>query len=1234
MLTNRFLTFMFISVQVTYSKIFDRCELAQTLLQKHYLTHEQVNLWVCIAQYQSGFNSGAVNYDSEGIGYHGLYQISDQYWCSSSYDGSGKECNMQCSHLQDDDLTDDFACISKIFVEHERLSGSGYNAWTAFKNYCSDNSVSVISDCFDSSLSNALLVPNKAYRQTASVKKQRTDISQNKVYHRCELARELHYMHEIPMEQIATWVCIAKHESGFNTSAEGRLNQDGSGDHGLFQISDIYWCSPPGLGWACGVSCAELKDSDITDDVRCIKTIYEEHQRLSGDGFNAWAVYRPYCQYRSEEYIDGCFGEDDQNSIIPFQAKPKHKPTGKIYDRCELANELRKKHKISMDHLATWVCIAYHESQYNTAAVGRLNADGSADHGIFQISDIYWCSPPGTGKGCGMTCAQLQDNDITDDVKCMRLIHEEHQRLFGDGFSAWAVYNPHCRGRSNQFIAGCFDEEFNNDVNIPPKRPAVTAPPITSRPIKPAVKRVGTGKIYHRCELARELYFTHLIPMEQVSTWVCIAKHESSFNTSAIGHLNSDGSGDHGLFQISDIYWCSPPGKGWVCGLSCAQLEDSDITDDVECMRKIHEEHQRLSGDGFNAWAVYKPYCSGRSEQYIIGCFDDNTIDKDKNSIFNSEYRPGVVAPTQTILKKADTFTTPNAKKSNGKVYSRCELAIELRDKHNIPIDQIATWVCIAHRESRYNTSAIGRLNADGSGDHGIFQISDIYWCSPPGKGWVCGLSCSDLEDDDITDDIQCMQIIYEEHQRLSGNGFNAWAVYQPYCKGRTDAYTDGCFSDETSTAPKITTTQAPQTTQAPKTSQTPRTAQTSRTTQAPRTTQTPSRTTQTPRTTYIPKTSQQAQRTTDGSRATQAPRTTQSPRITQVPRTIPRTTPTQRTTQTLRTTSTARTTSTSRTTTTPRITITTLSTTIPTTRQPSTTYNYRTVSKTSIQSAKHLTTTTKPSLSATSTIKSTSTTESPFAIYLNNFQTKKPSTFYKFSTASAATTNRSTKTTQRSYQFSQSTNQPTQRTTSKSLQFVRSSKSTTQASNIFLQIKQPTDTTLSNSDINNKFLSIVKLNKDKLFNNNLTTKNSLNYITSSSNYHPTIAQPSGEVQQINLFNSSLTSTYVTKQTTMKSSVLMTQRPFQSILDRTIAPIQSTILQTTTLTPRTKPNHDQHYSITKVPTGKTSTSFKFTLSPKSTVLPTRSASSLSLKQELSKQKPKSQFDKVFDLFVH
>lgn len=119
-----------------------------------------------------------------------------------------------------------------------------------------------------------------------------------RIYERCELARDLLKL-GVRKEHIATWVCIAYHESRLDTAARN----PSSGDHGLLQISQIYWC---GAGKACGLPCSALRDDDISDDVECAQTIYEEHTRLQGNGFLAWVVYPNYCKQNPKKYLADC----------------------------------------------------------------------------------------------------------------------------------------------------------------------------------------------------------------------------------------------------------------------------------------------------------------------------------------------------------------------------------------------------------------------------------------------------------------------------------------------------------------------------------------------------------------------------------------------------------------------------------------------------------------------------------------------------------------------------------------------------------------------------------------------------------------------------------------------------------------------------------------------------------------------------------------------------------------
>jgi len=70
---------------------------------------------------------------------------------------------------------------------------------------------------------------------------------------------------------------------------------------------------------------------------------------------------------------------------------------------------------------------------------------------------------------------------------------------------------------------------------------------------------------------------------------------------------------------------------------------------------------------------------------------------------------------------------------AEGKVYSQCEVAAALRNK-GVPEDQVGTWVCIAHAESNFDTTAIN----ENTWDYGIFQISSLYWCESGDSPGMC----------------------------------------------------------------------------------------------------------------------------------------------------------------------------------------------------------------------------------------------------------------------------------------------------------------------------------------------------------------------------------------------------------------------------------------------------------------------------------------------------------------
>ncbi|XP_057613868.1 lysozyme C-2-like [Chionomys nivalis] len=130
---------------------------------------------------------------------------------------------------------------------------------------------------------------------------------QAKVYERCEFARILksNGMDGYRGVSLADWVCLAQHESNFNTRATNYNSRGQSTDYGIFQINSRYWCNDgktPKAVNACGISCSALLQDDITQAIKCAKRVVRDPQ-----GVKAWVAWRKRCQNRNlTPYIRNC----------------------------------------------------------------------------------------------------------------------------------------------------------------------------------------------------------------------------------------------------------------------------------------------------------------------------------------------------------------------------------------------------------------------------------------------------------------------------------------------------------------------------------------------------------------------------------------------------------------------------------------------------------------------------------------------------------------------------------------------------------------------------------------------------------------------------------------------------------------------------------------------------------------------------------------------------------------
>ncbi|CAL8127381.1 unnamed protein product [Orchesella dallaii] len=115
------------------------------------------------------------------------------------------------------------------------------------------------------------------------------------------------------------------------------------------------------------------------------------------------------------------------------------------------------------------------------------------------------------------------------------------------------------------------------------------------------------GKKFEKCDLVDPLKAAN-VQHDLLDQWICMAEVLSQLNSSKLSTnkmFQDDPCRQYslGIFQISNE-WCSTDGDSMFggcrrngCQIDCRKLLDDDITDDAECLRKIHET------DGFKSWS-------------------------------------------------------------------------------------------------------------------------------------------------------------------------------------------------------------------------------------------------------------------------------------------------------------------------------------------------------------------------------------------------------------------------------------------------------------------------------------------------------------------------------------------------------------------------------------------------------------------------------------------------------
>lgn len=105
----------------------------------------ELPLWLCIAQFESRFNTHVVGQrNDDGSRDYGLFQISDRYWCAppnqTEYHAFN-ECNVNCTRLLGEDITMAVQCARRIQRQQ------GWTAWSVFPEFC-NGTLEAIDECF------------------------------------------------------------------------------------------------------------------------------------------------------------------------------------------------------------------------------------------------------------------------------------------------------------------------------------------------------------------------------------------------------------------------------------------------------------------------------------------------------------------------------------------------------------------------------------------------------------------------------------------------------------------------------------------------------------------------------------------------------------------------------------------------------------------------------------------------------------------------------------------------------------------------------------------------------------------------------------------------------------------------------------------------------------------------------------------------------------------------------
>ncbi|XP_042303572.1 lysozyme C-like [Sceloporus undulatus] len=135
-----------LTVPSAETKKFSQCELAQVLKKSGIdgFVSTKVADWVCLAKYESSYDTKAINDNGNSRDY-GIFQINSKHWHDDGRTPDAKNaCHIDCRKLLNDNIEDDLKCAKQIAEE-----AKGLTPWIGWKNHCQGKKVDkYVKGCF------------------------------------------------------------------------------------------------------------------------------------------------------------------------------------------------------------------------------------------------------------------------------------------------------------------------------------------------------------------------------------------------------------------------------------------------------------------------------------------------------------------------------------------------------------------------------------------------------------------------------------------------------------------------------------------------------------------------------------------------------------------------------------------------------------------------------------------------------------------------------------------------------------------------------------------------------------------------------------------------------------------------------------------------------------------------------------------------------------------------------